>query len=356
MAAGAALTSASNTFAASQTINGNLTLTGGGGIHFADGTILTSATSSETLSASPVVPPGYVASGTVIAGNLWFSMSPMPIPRLPAAVPVNGKIYVIGGGGGAEMNVFDPSLNAWTPTPSSVPVLLGGLTAAVAVNEKIYCLGEFNGDPRFFVFDTSTNDWTTATPMPTPRRDAAAAVVNGKIYLVGGQSPFDFQPLDSVEAYDPSTNTWSSAAPLPTARVGLKAVALNGNVYAVGGRGINGALVGTLDAYNPGTNGWTTVSAVPTPRFWMDATVADGKIYLTGGFLNGVTDIVEMYDSSSNSWSTVAPMLTARYGHGAAEANGLVYVFGGVFHDPNQPLRSVEQYSPSVVFYKFLKR
>jgi hypothetical protein len=88
----------------------------------------------------------------------------------------------------------------------------------------------------------------------------------------------------------------------------------------------------------------------------MAATVADGKIYLTGRSPNGATDVVEMYDASINSWSTVAPMLTARYAHGAAEANGLVYVFGGVFHDPNQPLRSVEQYSPSVVFYKFLKR
>jgi len=42
------------------------------------------------------------------------------------------------------------------------------------------------------------------------------AVLDGKLYAVGGELDDDF--LSSVERYDPAANTWEAVAPLATAR------------------------------------------------------------------------------------------------------------------------------------------
>ena len=77
-------------------------------------------------------------------------------------------------------------------------------------------------------YDPSTNSWVSVASMPTARSGLAAAVVNGKIYAMGGRSGPSIPSIDTVEVYDPGTNTWSNAAPMPTARNLHRAVAVNG--------------------------------------------------------------------------------------------------------------------------------
>src|SRR5439155_20260797 len=111
---GAALTTTFNTFAGNQTINGSLILGGAGSsVQFGDGTVQTTAATSssggggtvscstfEISSMSPVTPAGYTPLSQVTAGNVWFTMAPMPTARfILAAAAVNGKIYAIGGSG-----------------------------------------------------------------------------------------------------------------------------------------------------------------------------------------------------------------------------------------------------------------
>lgn len=57
--------------------------------------------------------------------------------------------------------------------------------------------------------------WRTRASMPTPRLEAGAAVINGKVYVVGG---FSGSALTTTEAYDPATDTWTTRADMPTAR------------------------------------------------------------------------------------------------------------------------------------------
>ena len=71
--------------------------------------------------------------------------------------------------------------------------------------------------------------------MPTARNHLSSAVVDGKLYAIGGRTSGPSGNLNANEAYDPSTNTWSTKAPMPTARGGLASVAINGNIYSFGG-------------------------------------------------------------------------------------------------------------------------
>src|SRR5437588_697627 len=98
--------------------------------------------------------------------------------------------------------------------------------------------------------------WTTKASLPKQGRALGVAMLNGKIYAIGGQTTGDV-PLVSIEEYDPVADTWSLKADMPTARVSYGAVAVNGKIYVVGGR-INNTPVAPTYMYDPGANAWTT--------------------------------------------------------------------------------------------------
>jgi N-acetylneuraminic acid mutarotase len=70
--------------------------------------------------------------------------------------------------------------------------------------------------------------------MPTPRDDAAAGVVNGRLYVIGGYNSTSGR-LDTCEEYDPSTDTWTSRTSMPAVRAGAAAGVVNGRIYVIGG-------------------------------------------------------------------------------------------------------------------------
>ena len=67
-------------------------------------------------------------------------------------------------------------------------------------------------------YDPATNAWETMAPMPTARRSFGVAVLDGKLYVVGGEMPWDARLLKVVERFDPATNTWEELAPMATLR------------------------------------------------------------------------------------------------------------------------------------------
>jgi len=79
---------------------------------------------------------------------------------------------------------------------------------------------------------TQQGHWTRGADMPTVRTDPAAAVVDGRIYIIGGSSVDG--STSAVEAYDPMTDTWTTRADMPTPRRGLAAAAVDGKIYAIG--------------------------------------------------------------------------------------------------------------------------
>jgi N-acetylneuraminic acid mutarotase len=176
-----------------------------------------------------------------------------PLARLGhAAVAIGRRIYVMGGQGPnpGVMLVYDVDADRWTFLPGMPSFrehhavgVIGGRIHAVGGRwpdpldpDASFMIGQLNTGVHE-VYDPGSRQWATREPLPTPRGAGYGAVLEGKLYVAGGEvldSP-DRLTYGEVEVFDPTTNTWSVAPPLPTPRHGLALVAHDGRLYAIAG-------------------------------------------------------------------------------------------------------------------------
>jgi len=293
-------------------------------------------------------------------GGTWMTKPPMQTARCQTtAVELNGKVYAIGGATNvcnqdnssrtSSVEVFDPVTESWS-TVTPMPTARNELAAAV-VDGKIYVIGGVSAGDKVEIYDPVTDTWSTAAPMPTKRIAMGATAVNGKIYVVGGcaeGSPDPCDGLATLEIYDPATDTWTTGAPMSTGRDGLGVAALDGKIYAVGGSDGN-TPIASGEVYDPATNSWTPIASMPTARTQLRLAAVNGLLYAIGGEarIDGkvtVLSTVEIYDPTIDSWTSAPPMIEARGGHGVAVVNETLYALGG-FDTSNAALSTIEAFS-----------
>jgi len=194
--------------------------------------------------------------------------------------------------------------------------------------------------------------WTQRADMPTPRWGHTSAVVNGKIYVIGGgSSETDFRYLSSVEEYDPLADTWAKKADMPTARgwTSPSSAVVRGRIYVIGGdRGSPLLCLPIVEEYDPSTDTWTRKADMPTPRWGLATCTVNGKIYAIGGYppkgYVGLTT-VEVYDPATDSWSQKADMPLGVALLNANVVRGKIYAVGG---RPDVKARAyVQEYDPA---------
>lgn len=194
--------------------------------------------------------------------------------------------------------------------------------------------------------------WTRKADMPTARGWMASAVVDGKIYAIGGFA--NWAALSTVEVYDTKTDTWAKKANIPTARLYFSAAVLNGMIYAIGGMlSPDNVPINLVEAYNPRTDTWTKKADLPTATFGGIggcAPVVEGKIYLIGAHLGapGNLSIVQEYDPLADKWTRKTDMPIPRMSFAVSEANKKIYAIGG-YRDfwAAVPLPTVDEYNPA---------
>jgi len=189
--------------------------------------------------------------------------------------------------------------------------------------------------------EVAEDSWTRKAPMHVARSKLGVAVVNGKIYAIGGdarhgQWPYVGSIVGTNEEYDPATDTWTFKAPMPTPRSGFAIAVYQNKIYCMGGYIGNSKYTGVNEVYDPATNTWETKTAMPTARFELQANVVNGKIYLIGGydpelyaFPNSTSSLNEVYDPATDSWTTKAPIPVATRDYPSAVVDNRIYVIGG---------------------------
>lgn len=303
---------------------------------------------------------------SVSFAGAWEQVTELPSLRIAgASAAIDGNLYLIGGfnwnenlGGGApplaRVDVYDTRTNTWH-TAADMPTPRIGARAAVFAN-KIYVFGGYNrtpvrGEPWktvVEVYDTQTDAWTRVRDMPTLRRNFGTAVVDGKIYLIGGtvlDRQFDHQIVTNlVEAYDPLTGRWEKRANMPTECGHIQPVVVDGKIYVVGGYDAFGAggfadvaknFLTQIEVYNPKTDSWLKRRDMPMFKFSFSTVAVDDEIWTIGGYVlnnqprSQSTDIVEVYNPITNQWRVTEPIPTARIG-GSAVVDGKIYLFSSI--------------------------
>jgi hypothetical protein len=306
--------------------------------------------------------------------NTWSQQAEMSVGGVGiASCTIRGKIYAVGLGWGVgfrdtnlgRVEEYDPVSNTWIPK-AGLPTPRAWVTAS-AVGNKCYVIGGgSNGGPfrppaftSVEAYDPKTDSWQARAPLPQRRESAGSAVVDGKIYVIGGGDSvwWSTTPYAPVAIYNPATNTWTEGAKMPTPRKGLAVVVIDGLIYAVGGSNYDLGIYasGILEVYDPATDQWATLASMPVDRNFLSAAAIGGKLYATGGLVDSggepegdtpATRTVFRYDPETDQWTPRARMLVPRYGATATVLDGQVYVVGGREFAESNAMEVTEQYTP----------
>ena len=236
-------------------------------------------------------------------------------------------------------------------------------SAICSIDNNIYIIGggtTIMGDNVFssvFVYNLKSDSWSIKTPMPTARGFASAAVVDGKIYVMGGSSDGLTKVYNILEVYDPDKDLWVIKANMPTARTCLTTTVVDGIIYAIGGT-VNAPWPGLkiVEAYDPKNDTWTSKAQMHDSRWSHTSSVLNGKIYVIGGdnvYNNNYNELtsVEEYNPVTNTWETKTPMHWERAGLVSGVIEGRIYAIGGGFHQSIHDLiilSAVEEYNPTL--------
>ncbi|NDI36084.1 M56 family metallopeptidase [Chengkuizengella sediminis] len=303
---------------------------------------------------------------TIDTIGTWTEVSSMNQAGYPdnASVVIDGNIYIVGGSVikdgvyvySSSLEVYHPQTDTWTQLASMNQARNNHTTEVI--DGKIYVVGGYGYDGEDYrylsdveVYDPQSDTWRQLTSMDQARGNHSAEVIDGKIYIVGGDgNQVDYSVLSSVEVYDLQTDTWTQLTSMNEARFRFATEVIDGKIYTIGGRG--DYTLSSTEVYDPETDTWTLLANMNKPREDFSIGVIDEKLYVVGGF-NGnfmryrkenYLSSVEVYDPQTDTWTQLTSMNQPRDNHATEVIDEKIYAIGG-YYDYNH-LSNVEVYDP----------
>ena len=264
-------------------------------------------------------------------------------------VQAGDKFYLLGGRSIKPVQAYDPVTKTWTDRAR--PPLEINHFQAITLNGLIYAMGAFTGGyphevplPDIYIYNPVTNVWLTGGAIPENRRRGSpgAAVYNNKIYMVGGITDGHWSGwVNWFDEYDPATNTWKTLPDAPRARDHFHVAVLNDKLYVMGGRRSSGITnqvfaltIPEVDVYDFATGQWSTLPAgsnLPTQRAGACTAVLGDEVIVIGGETNAVeaNKETEAFNVTDSTWRRLGDLQQARHGTQAIVNNKGIYVVAG---------------------------
>ncbi len=232
----------------------------------------------------------------------WQRMPDLPQPRHHAMASVaSDRLYVIGGFSGEGFTAVDTVWElvdrSWVerePLPRPI-----GAGASVAIDGIIYVIG---GTPEggLISYDAETDEWAGLTAPEVFREHVAAVALNGEIWAIGGRAPGAIH--DSTEIYDPARETWRFGPTLNEARSGFGAAVVEGSIYVAGGEVFDpDEALDSTERLEPGNGEWERGDRLPVGLHGNPLVSLGSTLYLPGGSTRaaGVENAGEMLSIES---------------------------------------------------------
>ncbi len=150
--------------------------------------------------------------------------------------------------------------------------------------------------------DEDNKEWKVLTqlPMSTSTTMAGVAVLDNKLYIIGGVHDVSKKVVETGFCYNPAANTWSTICGPQQLRYNFTLIGHEGSLYAVGGE-YNMKALASVERYRVSNGSWSFVSPLPCPAASVVSAVAPNRIFICLWKGKGATDIHE-YMPEQDQW------------------------------------------------------
>ncbi|QEQ49743.1 Kelch-like protein [Orthopoxvirus akhmetapox] len=210
----------------------------------------------------------------------------------------------------------------------------------VYLNKKIYIIGgvKQNGESsdQILSVDLSTKRLTIEPSLNDKRIGAAAAVINGRIYVIGGRDGSNY--LNTVESWKPIDNKWRYETPINYKRSSASAVSVNNTIFVTGGLSINNSnntiVINNMEKLNVYEDKQWSIIEMPMARVYHGIDSTFGMLYFAGGL--SVTEQygnleknneISCYNPRTNKWFDISYTNYKRSVSSLCKLNNVFYVF-----------------------------
>ena len=232
----------------------------------------------------PELPQGFPLSHAGIAGDgrFLFVVSGQPGP---ACEPATNKAWTL-----------DLDLMTWEPmTPLPVAryaplleyvdgnlhLISGAIEDRETISDDHFILQIRNKDARVSSLPSlEAQVWRTGPPIPQGGDHAASVVLDGKIYVIGGEHGHGPMTMDASKCcgtycahnylfrYEPKQEKWERLADLPfgSSHIESQTIIIDERIIVLGGTGDRDIFVDKVQEYDPIRNCWRQMKRLPIPR------------------------------------------------------------------------------------------
>lgn len=175
---------------------------------------------------------------------------------------------------------------------------------------------------------SATDAWEPFPDLPSARSSFDAAVLEGRIYAVGGWNIEGDQDharfVDTMLVLDPAARTWSSE-PCPVSRRALAVVATTQAIVAIGGMDGGLHISTAVDVFDPATHVWSQGPAFPGDGFGMAAAAIGDVIYASGS-----DGTLYRWTIGDSEWTRFRSLAQPRFFHRLVPVGDDLYAIGGI--------------------------
>ncbi|XP_058477016.1 kelch repeat and BTB domain-containing protein 13 [Solea solea] len=175
--------------------------------------------------------------------------------------------------------------------------------------------------------DETEGEWKHLTHLPTlcSTSRAGVAVLDNRLYIVGGVHGYNKSTVDSSFCYDPDSGAWTVLPGPLQSRHNFTLLGHEGRLYAVGGEFQN-RIISTAESYDVSRGEWTFIHHAPRPVTHAASAVARRRMFFCFWKPPQTTDIYE-YEPGKDEWRLTTTLIRHQsYGHCMVAHSDNLYV------------------------------